>query len=211
MTDSANPPLPKPSQEVPASAQTLTGQQPEQALSPQQLAAIAAAQLGGVRGLPYDPFGNPFTVPGQSALLPGPQAQFSIQRWQGQFPPPEAVERYEKVLPGTFNRLIAMAETYQSAQIEETKRAQDYTQRDTRRGTWLGFLAMVAGIVGSVIMTVLHEPWVASLCLSVPVMGVAKALIDSARTKAADGAARSVPDEVAPSAPSPPANQSPSE
>ena len=38
------------------------------------------------------------------------QVQQTVQLWQGQYPPPEAIEHYEKVLPGSFDRMIAMAE-----------------------------------------------------------------------------------------------------
>jgi hypothetical protein len=31
------------------------------------------------------------------------QIQESMQSWQAPYPPPEAVERYERILPGTFN------------------------------------------------------------------------------------------------------------
>jgi len=58
--------------------------------------------------------------------------------WEGQFPPPEAIERYERVLPGAFDRIIAMAEASQRAQSADTKRAHHYAQADTRRGQWLG-------------------------------------------------------------------------
>ncbi len=54
--------------------------------------------------------------------------------WEGQFPPPEAIERYERILPGAFDRIIAMAEASQQAQSADTKRAHDYAQADTRRG-----------------------------------------------------------------------------
>ncbi|HUC12454.1 MAG TPA: DUF2335 domain-containing protein, partial [Stellaceae bacterium] len=37
-------------------------------------------------------------------------AQQSVRLWQAPYPPPEAIERYEKVLPGSFDRMIKMAE-----------------------------------------------------------------------------------------------------
>jgi uncharacterized membrane protein len=46
-----------------------------------------------------------------------------VQLWQGQFPPPDALERYEKLLPGAFNRMMVMAETAQTNQAADIKRA----------------------------------------------------------------------------------------
>jgi uncharacterized membrane protein len=103
--------------------------------------------------------------------------------WEGQFPPPEAVERYEKIQPGAFDRIIAMAEAAQRAQSADTKRAHDYAQADTRRGQWLGaattWLAIGAAL-GCVIIA--RNSWVAVAFLSVPVMAVAKSLIESAKS-----------------------------
>src|SRR6516164_4459803 len=45
--------------------------------------------------------------------------------WQGPYPSPDAVERYERVQPGTFDRLIKMAEQLQAAQIQQSATALD--------------------------------------------------------------------------------------
>ena len=60
-------------------------------------------------------------------------AQHRLELWQGPYPPPEAVERYEKISPGTFNRLITMAENLQNAQIEQSADALRKTHNDIRR------------------------------------------------------------------------------
>jgi uncharacterized membrane protein len=111
-------------------------------------------------------------------------AQLTVQaqaQWQGQFPPPQAVEHYEKVLPGTFDRMIKMAEELQVAQIAETKAVQQYAHSDQARGHWLGFAVAVSAIVAALIAVIWDHPVVASVFISLPVMGVAKALIDSAK------------------------------
>jgi uncharacterized membrane protein len=65
--------------------------------------------------------GPMFWPPG--AWMPGPMAQQQLQVWKGQFPPPQAMEHYEKVLPGSVDRMIKMAEELQKAQIEQSSRA----------------------------------------------------------------------------------------
>lgn len=116
--------------------------------------------------------------------LPGIAQKLLVQQmqsWQGPFPPPEAIKQYELVLPGTFDRMLKMAEEAQQAQVATTFRAQEFARLDTRRGHWLGFAATVVAMLGAILCAYLRQPWVAGLFLSVPVMSVAKALIESKR------------------------------
>jgi hypothetical protein len=75
-------------------------------------AALLAQLLAGPVPLPYGtaPPGTPLALPGGMPVLLGQQAQISTQIWQGQFPSPASVEHYENVLPGSFDRIIKMAE-----------------------------------------------------------------------------------------------------
>ena len=139
--------------------------------------------------------------PGGLPLQLGMAAQ--VQVWQGQFPPPDAIERYEKVQPGAFNRIIAMAELAQATQATDTKRAHDNLAGDTRRGQWLGFAVAVLAIAAASVCAVVgaltsHSQlfWVAVAFLSLPVMAVANTLVQSARTPSAKNilkAAQAIP------------------
>jgi hypothetical protein len=83
----------------------------------------------------------------------------AVQIWQSPYPPPDAVERYEKICPGAFDRILGMACAH-----------------------WLGFVVAIAALIAAIVSLLFGDnPWVAGLCLSVPVMAVAKALIDSAK------------------------------
>ena len=79
--------------------------------------------------------------------------------------------------------MIRMAGQLQAAQIDTTRRAQDYARYDTRRGHWLGFVAAVLAMLLAFGCLLLQYPWVAAAFLSVPVMAVAKALIDTATSR----------------------------
>jgi uncharacterized membrane protein len=114
--------------------------------------------------------------------LPGMQVQ-QIS-WQGPFPPPEAIKGYEQVLPGSFDRIMTMAEEAQRAQIETVREAQKLTSRDTARGAWLGFVVTLTAIGAAIWCASMKQPWVASLFLAVPVMAVAKALVQAKRAGA---------------------------
>jgi uncharacterized membrane protein len=119
--------------------------------------------------------------------------------WQGQFPPPEAIERYEKVLPGSFDRIIKMAEGLQAAQIASSITAMNYTQQDTRRGHWLGFSVTCLSMLAAIAALLLQYPWIAGAFFGVPVMSVARALVESAKAPSTSELAKVVSEEVAPS------------
>ena len=122
-------------------------------------------------------------MPGVQLVLPGIVQQQQLQVWQGQYPPPDAIERYEAVLPGAFDRMIRMAEGTQSAQIRVVEDGLKATARDVARGHWLGFITSLAAMCGAIGSVLLHQPWVAGAFLSVPVMAVARALVESAKPK----------------------------
>jgi uncharacterized membrane protein len=103
--------------------------------------------------------------------------------WQAPFPPPQAVCEYEQILPGTWNRLLGMAEKAQAAQILTIRNAQEYYRRDTKRGQVLGIVAMLAAMGCAIYCVSMKQPWVAVAFLSVTVMAVARSLIEAAQNQ----------------------------
>src|SRR5271169_160553 len=95
--------------------------------------------------------------PPQQQLLPGIIQQ---AHWSGPYPPPDAVERYDAVVPGAFDRIIAMAEQLQAAQIDQSRRALDYSHYNGRRGHWLGFVAAILAMGGALFCAWIGSPWV---------------------------------------------------
>ncbi len=183
MTDNNSPANPEADQaQAPdqASAPTLPpAQAAPQPISPQALAQILARGAVPNLGQPVIMAGAPgLQIP---AMLGGMLTTQFQQSWQGPYPPPEAVERYEKSLPGTFDRMIKMAEQLQHAQIEEAKEIRVLTHKDQKRGNYLGFATTLVAMGGALVCIRLNAPVVAGVFLSVPVMAVAKALIESSR------------------------------
>ena len=130
---------------------------------------------------------NPKLASGQR-VTSAPRTQLTLpgilqeaQHWTGPYPPPEAVERYERVLRGSFNRLVTMAEQLQAQQISQAYLVLRNTQRDNRRGHWLGFLTTILAMVCALGCLFLEYPWVALAFVSIPVMAVAKALVKLAK------------------------------
>jgi len=110
--------------------------------------------------------------------------QFQQTVWQGQFPPPDAIERYEVILPGVFDRIVKMAEAQQQAQIVNGQNALSFQRNDIRRAHILAAAVTVAAMVGAVVCAWMKQPYVAAAFLAIPVMSVARALIEASFKRA---------------------------
>ena len=161
--------------------------QPQKADGPDTSAeaAIAAAPVaaGNVVSTGINPYA-PGILPAQQVILvPVAQQQLAqqIQTWQGPFPHPTDMRAYEDILPGTFERMLKMAEEAQRAQIDTVRRAQEFTRGDIARGHYLGFIGMLAAMGGALWCASHGQRVIAGLFLGLPVMTVIKILVDSIR------------------------------
>lgn len=164
------------------------------------LAQVPLSQAGPVGNFPA----------GQIVFPPMAGGMFlgiAQQSWQAPYPPPDAAERFEVLHPGTFGRILAMAEREQTARIASVESAQTYRQAEVARGHWLGFGISVSALVSAVICALTGSPWVGAACVGVPVLAVALALVQSARQPAfravSLAAPTAVPSPSVPSAPPP--------
>lgn len=64
--------------------------------------------------------------------------------YSGPLPPASEFARYESVLPGAADRILAMAEKEQEFQIEQARRALEHECRNRDRGQWFGFVSLLA-------------------------------------------------------------------
>ena len=133
-------------------------------------------------GLPYltlapQPGGHPGSAPGAQFHLAVQQSY-----WQGPYPSPDAVERFEKLLPGSFDRILTMAEETQRAQIKTVENAQSFLQSDTKRSHYLGAAISFFALAGALTCGILNHPTVGVALVSIPVMAVAQAFL-SGNTK----------------------------
>jgi hypothetical protein len=77
--------------------------------------------------------------------------------------------------------MVTMAEQLQAQQISQAYFVLRNTQRDNRRGHWLGFLTTILAMVCALGCLFLDYPWVALAFVSIPVMAAANALVESAK------------------------------
>jgi uncharacterized membrane protein len=102
-----------------------------------------------------------------------------FQMWMAPFPPPRAVVEYEQVLPGSWDRLLRMAEEAQAADILNVKDKGEYVQRQFKRGQLLGIFALLAAMGCALYCVKLNQPWVAAAFLSMTVMAAARSFFES--------------------------------
>ena len=109
------------------------------------------------------------------------KASLQMVQWQGHYPPPDAAERFEKLHPGAFARMLTMAERAQEGQIASVTSVNENIRRDAHRGAVLGTAVTLASMVGAGFCAFIGQPWVAAAFLGVPVLSVARSLIETSR------------------------------
>jgi len=148
-------------------------------VSPASDPGQATIPMGVVTQLLSNPaLSNP-ALPGAAQQVSMLQVQQAL--WHGPYPPPDALAEYERILPGSFDRMMSQTERLQAAQIEQSAAALTYQRDDNRRGHWLGFAISLIALITAGLCAFFKEPWLGAAALSVPVMAVAKALIESTR------------------------------
>jgi uncharacterized membrane protein len=108
-----------------------------------------------------------------------------MQQWSGPLPSPDALEKYEKIIPGSAARLLQLVEKEQSHRHEMDRDTLTTKAADVRRGQYLG-----AGIgvlaVGGAIAIASSAPVVAVALVSVPVASIINSIINAPK-KASTG------------------------
>jgi len=91
-------------------------------------------------------------APTQNAEL---RIQAMMRSFSGPLPPPEALERYNQILPGAAERIIAMAEGQHSHRLELEKHVITSNVSAQKLGTVLGFIVAMTVVIGG--MFLVHE------------------------------------------------------
>jgi uncharacterized membrane protein len=85
-----------------------------------------------------------------------PTASLSIQaemrQWSGPLPNPEALERYNQIVPTAAERIIRMAETQHEHRLVIEKEVVDSNIDSQKLGTILGFIIVMTAILGGVFL-----------------------------------------------------------
>lgn len=84
-------------------------------------------------------------------------------QWQGHYPPPDAAERFERLAPGAFDRMLPMAERAQAeraqaAQLASLADVNRNIREDARRGALLGTAVTLASMLGAGVCAYIGQP-----------------------------------------------------
>lgn len=88
------------------------------------------------------------------------------QSFSGPLPPPEILAQFEQIVPGSAARLITMAEKQAEHRQSLERTVVEGDSRKSWYGLWTGFTLGMTGLVGSVILGYLNQPWPASIMCS---------------------------------------------
>jgi len=100
--------------------------------------------------------------------------------WAGPLPPPEALDRFNQVIPHGAERILKMAEAEQAHRIAYETDALRAQVVEAKRGQILGASISLLAVAGALVSVWLGAHWAVSVALvGVPLMGLAKAIVDS--------------------------------
>lgn len=101
-------------------------------------------------------------------------------QWTGPLPPPEALNRFNQVIPDGAERIFKMAEAEQAHRIALERDALQATVAEAKRGQRLGASISLLAVGGALVSVWLGAHWAVRVALvGVPLMGLAKAIVDS--------------------------------
>lgn len=122
---------------------------------------------------------KPLTAPAKPTLI--------SHNWSGPLPPPEALARFDQIIPNGAERILHMSEQEQAHRLENEKAALEANiqssreaQAQAKSGQLAGALVSVLAIVSAVASAWFGaHPSVSIALVSVPILGMVKALIGS--------------------------------
>ena len=74
-------------------------------------------------------------------------AYIEAESFKGPLPPPSLFGHYEKILPGSADRILTLAENEQSHRQHWEMDALNAQKSDVRRGQWMGFCLGMTGLI----------------------------------------------------------------
>lgn len=103
---------------------------------------------------------------------------------QGPLPNPEILDRYEQILTGAADRIMAMAEDEAKHRHEMEKRSLEADINgmnadilDTKRGQWFGLIIGLTAIISGSIVSIYGSPWAGGFIGASGVAGLVTAFI----------------------------------
>lgn len=106
-----------------------------------------------------------------------PQVKFGAASWAGPLPPPGALRSFEEVVPGSAERILAMAEKQMEHRILVERKiiSGDYIQ--SYLGIAAGFLLSVMIILGGIYLIIQGHDWAGGILIGLDLVGLATVFV----------------------------------
>jgi uncharacterized membrane protein len=98
---------------------------------------------------------------------------FSAEMYSGPIPPPSIMAEWEKVIPGSADRILKMAEKQSAHRIAMEQKVVDGDMRRSDRGLIFGFIIALVMIIGGFIIIGLGHDWAGATIITTSLAGVA--------------------------------------
>ena len=128
---------------------------------------------------PADP---PTTRQGDVVSSEARQVKSEASTWAGPLPPPGALRSFEEVIPGSAERILAMAEQQMDHRILMERKivSGDYTQ--SYLGIAAGFLLSVTVILGGIYLITQGHDWAGGILIGIDLVGLAGVFVYGSRS-----------------------------
>jgi uncharacterized membrane protein len=90
------------------------------------------------------------TLPEKERKIATAAVQITSEQFEGPIPPPRIIQDYERLIPGSGNRIITMAENQQSHRQRLETAVVESNLRRERQGMYLGFVLALALLMGGI-------------------------------------------------------------
>lgn len=95
-----------------------------------------------------------------------------MEIYSGQFPHPDILKEFEKLSPGIAKKIFEAGLENSKKRNELDEKAMDYTQKDNRRGQWMGFILALAFVVIGFILIMNGNPYLSIAAFFAPAVGI---------------------------------------
>jgi len=117
---------------------------------------------------------------GQAAAASTTTIVSQTAKWSGPLPPPAQLQEFENVVPGSAERILAMAEKQLDHRTTAENKSLSANILATQRGQYLGAGVSAVAIGGAAIAVYLGAHAVVSVALvGVPLVAVIKAVVEA--------------------------------
>ena len=103
----------------------------------------------------------------------------------GPIPSPEYLAQYERILPGTAERILAMAEQQAASRQDLERKNYDIVAKDTeaartetKRSQWMSLVITLSAFAGAVYCAKIGQPWVAGCLAGTTLLGIVSTFLN---------------------------------